>query len=138
MDFGPTSPHPRNPIRRSFVRPMPPSGANALLEGEKKGTTGTMAKTGSKQMKRRGESSLSTATEREAGGALPKGSKTDASVREFTDPAPQHLGPTLLRVAWLAILLGLAMEGLLLLLSGGFGELLGLRSAVADLVKNVT
>jgi hypothetical protein len=43
-----------------------------------------------------------------------------------------------LRVAWLAILLGLVMEGLLLLLGTGFGELLGLKSAVADLVKNVS
>jgi hypothetical protein len=41
-------------------------------------------------------------------------------------------------VAWLAILLGLAMEGLLLLLGAGFGESLGLRSVVADLVRNVS
>jgi hypothetical protein len=41
-------------------------------------------------------------------------------------------------VAWLAILLGLAMEGLLLLLSTGLGELLGLGTIVADLVRNVS
>jgi hypothetical protein len=43
-----------------------------------------------------------------------------------------------LRVAWLAILLGLAMEGLLLLLGTGFGDLLGLKPIVAGLVKNVS
>jgi hypothetical protein len=42
-----------------------------------------------------------------------------------------------LRVAWLAILLGLAMEGLLLL-GTGFGDLLGLKPIVAGLVKNVS
>jgi hypothetical protein len=69
-------------------------------------------------------------------GARSEGSGTGASARAVT--GRPHLGPTLLRVAWLAILLGLAMEGLLLLLTGGFGEVLGLRSAVADLVKNVS
>jgi hypothetical protein len=44
----------------------------------------------------------------------------------------------LLRVAWLAVALGLAMEALLLLLASGFGEVLGLKSLVADLVRNVT
>jgi hypothetical protein len=43
-----------------------------------------------------------------------------------------------LRVAWLAVALGLAMEALLLLLASGFGEVLGLKSLVADLVRNVT
>ncbi len=43
-----------------------------------------------------------------------------------------------MRVAWLAILLGLAMEGLLLLLGTGFGDLLGLKPIVAGLVKNVS
>lgn len=43
-----------------------------------------------------------------------------------------------MRVAWLAVALGLAMEGLLLLLAAGFGEVLGLKTIVADLVKNVT
>ncbi|HEV2743154.1 MAG TPA: hypothetical protein VGV91_08375 [Rubrobacter sp.] len=52
--------------------------------------------------------------------------------------APQNAGATLLRVAWLAVALGLAMEALLLLLASGFGEVLGLKSIVADLVKNVT
>ena len=43
-----------------------------------------------------------------------------------------------MRVVWLAILLGLAMEGLLLLLGSGFGEIIGLRPGIADLVKNVS
>ena len=52
--------------------------------------------------------------------------------------APQNAAVTLLRVAWLAVALGLAMEALLLLLAAGFGEVLGLKSLVADLVRNVT
>lgn len=47
-------------------------------------------------------------------------------------------GATLLRVAWFAILLGLAMEVLLLVLAMGFGDVLGLRTLVADLVKSVS
>jgi hypothetical protein len=53
-------------------------------------------------------------------------------------PASSNLGVTLLRVAWLAILLGIGMEILLLLLSAGFGDLLGLGPIVADLIKNVS
>jgi hypothetical protein len=41
-------------------------------------------------------------------------------------------------VAWLAIALGLAMEALLLLLGASFGELLGVKSIVADLAKNLS
>ncbi len=52
--------------------------------------------------------------------------------------ASSNLEVSILRVAWLAILLGLAMEGLLLLLGAGFGDRLGLRSIVADLVRNVS
>ena len=43
-----------------------------------------------------------------------------------------------MRVAWLAILLGLALEGLLLVLGASFGHLLGLRSMVARLIQNVS
>ena len=43
-----------------------------------------------------------------------------------------------MRVAWLAILLGMAMEGILLLLSAGLGDLLGLGSIVAELARNVS
>jgi hypothetical protein len=48
------------------------------------------------------------------------------------------LGATLLRVAWLAVILGLAMEVLLLVLGGVVGDALGLKPFVADLVRNVT
>jgi hypothetical protein len=48
------------------------------------------------------------------------------------------LGVTLLRVAWLAVVLGFVMEGVLLLLGVGLGDLLGLGPLVADLVKNVS
>lgn len=47
------------------------------------------------------------------------------------------LGTTLLRVAWLAIILGLGME-VLLLLASTFGEGFGLKPLVAGLVKNVS
>lgn len=52
--------------------------------------------------------------------------------------ASSNFEVSILRVAWLAILLGLGMEGLMLLLSTGFGEVLGLRSIIADTVKSVT
>ncbi len=48
------------------------------------------------------------------------------------------LGPTLLRVVCLAVLLGFAMEALLLLFAAGFGVLPGLREVVADLAKQVS
>lgn len=44
----------------------------------------------------------------------------------------------LLRVAWLAILLGLVMEAVLLIVATGLGDVLGLKSLVADLIKNVS
>ena len=55
-------------------------------------------------------------------------------------PTPEptsNLGATLLRVAWLAIILGLVME-LLLLLASAFGGGLGLGPFVAGLVQNVS
>ena len=51
--------------------------------------------------------------------------------------APE-LGATLLHVAWLAVILGLVMEVLLLVLDSAVGEALGLKPFVADLVRNVT
>jgi hypothetical protein len=57
------------------------------------------------------------------------------------EPTPEPtsaLGTTLLRVAWLAILLGLAMELLLVLASSFGGGLGGLGPFVADLVKHVS
>src|ERR671911_2297914 len=56
-------------------------------------------------------------------------------------PAPEassDLWATLLRVAWLAILLGLMIEVLLLILGGALGDVLGLRPLVADLVRSVS
>ncbi|MDQ3793300.1 MAG: hypothetical protein M3341_11850 [Actinomycetota bacterium] len=53
------------------------------------------------------------------------------------EPAPDF-GSLLLRVAWLAILLGLGMEVLLLLLGGALGDVLGVGPIVADFVRNIT
>ena len=64
--------------------------------------------------------------------------RNDAPTQEASAAASSNLGATLLRAAWLAILLGMAMEGTLLLLSAGFGDLLGLGSIVADLARNVS
>ena len=48
------------------------------------------------------------------------------------------LGDVLVRVAWLAILLGFAMEILILLPQAGFGVLPGLESVLKDLAGRVT
>jgi hypothetical protein len=64
--------------------------------------------------------------------------RKDAPTQEASAAASSNLGATLLRVAWLAILLGMAMEGILLLLSAGLGNLLGLGPIVADLARNVS
>ena len=56
-------------------------------------------------------------------------------------PAPEassDLWATLLRVAWLAILLGLLMEVLLVALGGALGDVLGLRPLIPDLVRSVS
>ena len=53
-------------------------------------------------------------------------------------PAVANLGATLLRAAWLAILLGFVMEALLLLFAAGFGSLPGLKAVSADLVRQVS
>jgi hypothetical protein len=63
--------------------------------------------------------------------------RNDAPDQQSSAASP-NLGVKLLRVAWLAIGLGMAMEGTLLLLSAGFGDFLGLRSIVADLARNVS
>jgi hypothetical protein len=55
-----------------------------------------------------------------------------------TSDAGGGLGSTLFRVAWLAILLGFAMEALLLLFTAGFGIFPGLRPVAADLVRQVS
>jgi hypothetical protein len=71
-------------------------------------------------------------------GRMEEETRNDAPTQEASAAASSNLGATLLRVAWLAILLGMAMEGTLLLLSAGFGDLLGLRPIVADLARNVS
>jgi hypothetical protein len=53
-------------------------------------------------------------------------------------PPAGGLGATLLRVAWLAILLGFVMEALLLLFAAGFGIFPGLKPMAADLVRQVS
>lgn len=54
------------------------------------------------------------------------------------NPAATGLGATLLRAAWLAILLGFAMEALLLIFTAGFGVFAGLKPIAADLVRQVS
>jgi hypothetical protein len=48
------------------------------------------------------------------------------------------IGATLLRVAWLAILLGVVMEGLLRLLAAGFGGLPGVEDIAPDLLAQIS
>ena len=67
-----------------------------------------------------------------------EGTRPNAHDQVDSSPTSPDLGRTLLRVAWLAIALGLAMEALLLLLGSRFGELLGVKSIVADLAKNLS
>jgi hypothetical protein len=54
------------------------------------------------------------------------------------NPPVASLGATLLRTAWLAILLGFVMEALLLLFTAGFGIFPGLKPIAADLVRQVS
>ena len=58
--------------------------------------------------------------------------------RALAPEASSDLWATLLRAAWLAILLGLLMEVLLVALGGALGDVLGLRPLVADLVRSVS
>jgi hypothetical protein len=67
-----------------------------------------------------------------------QGLDQDNRDRASAPEASSSLGATLLRAAWLAILLGLLMEVLLLVLGGALGEELGLRPLVADLVRSVS
>src|ERR671916_1891556 len=66
--------------------------------------------------------------------------ESESKDRVATPPPEQasSLGATLLRVAWLAILLGLIIEVLLLVLGGALGEVLGVRPIVADLVRSIS
>ena len=61
-----------------------------------------------------------------------------AKASSATFHARDGLGSTLIRVAWLAILLGFAMEILLLLFTAGFEILPGFRSVLVDLIGKVS
>ena len=61
-----------------------------------------------------------------------------AEASSATSHASAGLGSTLFRVAWLAILLGFAMEILLLLFTAGFEILPGFRSVLVDLIGKVS
>ena len=54
------------------------------------------------------------------------------------EPAAHNFMATLLRAAWLAILLGVVMEALLLLFAAGFGIFPGLETIATDLVRQVS
>ena len=64
--------------------------------------------------------------------------ESDSKDGATTPENASSLGATLLRVAWLAILLGLMIEVLLLVLGGALGDVLGVRPLVADLVRSIT
>lgn len=72
------------------------------------------------------------------GGAEEKTGNGAPTQQEAPTAASSNIAATLLRVAWLAILLGMAMEGILLLLSAGLGDFLGIWSIVAELARNVS
>ena len=63
---------------------------------------------------------------------------TTQDSNQTNDAQAPKLGATLLHAAWLAVILGLVMEVLLLVLDSAVGEALGLKPFVADLVRNVT
>jgi hypothetical protein len=64
--------------------------------------------------------------------------ESDHNGHASTPEPTSSFGVTLLRVAWLAIILGLVMEVLLLVLGGALGDVLGLKPLVADLVRSVS
>jgi hypothetical protein len=61
-----------------------------------------------------------------------------AEANSTTSFSGAGFGSTLFRVVWLAILLGLAMETLLLLFTAGFEILPGFNSVVVDLIGKVS
>ena len=62
----------------------------------------------------------------------------NGEVSSTISDADVGFGSVLFRVAWLAILLGFAMEALLLLFAAGFGILPGFKPVAADLVRQVS
>jgi hypothetical protein len=67
-----------------------------------------------------------------------RGAPVTAAATPPGSAAPSSPGAALLRVAWLAVVLGLVMEGILLLAGVGLGESFGLGKVTADLVKTVS
>ncbi|MBI5611994.1 MAG: hypothetical protein HY942_02830 [Gammaproteobacteria bacterium] len=63
-------------------------------------------------------------------------SETDSGFAQNSPAAP--LSATVLRVAWLSILLGLAIEGLLLAVAAGYGVLGSLKPFAADLAQKIS
>ena len=59
-------------------------------------------------------------------------------VEQVATPNNVPLSKTLLKVAWMSVLLGLFIELLLLLIAAGFGVLGGLKPYAADLVQKVS
>lgn len=70
----------------------------------------------------------------------PAASSTAAPVAASAPETPSlpDVKRTIFHIAWLAILLGLAMEGLLLLVATGFGPPQQFGAALADLVQKVS
>ena len=63
-------------------------------------------------------------------------SSVDSSA--VTEEGEATLGATLLRVAWLAVGLGLIIEAILIILAVGFAGTLGMGKIVADLVQRIS
>ncbi len=63
-------------------------------------------------------------------------SEADTGMAPNTPAAP--LSSTVLRVAWMSILLGLAIEALLLMVAAGYGVLGSLKPFAADLAQKVS
>ncbi len=55
-----------------------------------------------------------------------------------TQSQSANLSDTLLRIAWLSILLGLAIEVILLVIATGAGKLPGVQSIAADLAQKIS
>jgi hypothetical protein len=57
---------------------------------------------------------------------------------QIQEQQPARLGAVLLRVAWLAILLGLVIEIVLLLIAAGYGRFRSLKPFAADLAQKIS
>src|SRR3712207_5279392 len=71
-------------------------------------------------------------------GSLMNESQQTPASNPASPPTTAGLRVTHLRAAWLAILLGFAMEALLLLVTAGFGIFPGLKPVVAALISQVS